>query len=92
MFFNKQNESTFSGVDDLKDARNFLGIGTDDVALSDGADVKDFVQVEDEDGIGVLLVALGIVEEDLLGRHDHVLLPPSVTSDVLFRRNRQPPF
>ncbi len=49
---------TFSGVEDLEDARNFLGISSDDVALSDGADVENFVQIEDQRGIRVLFVRL----------------------------------
>ena len=49
--------------------------------------MEHFVQVQYENGIGILLVTLGIVEKYLLRRHDHVLFPPAVAPNILLGRN-----
>ena len=83
---------TFSGVKDLQDARDVLGVGSNDVTLRHGSNVEDFVQIQNEDGVCVLLLHFRVVEEDFLGGDDHVLLSPSVSADVLLGRNRKPAF
>lgn len=76
----------------LKYSRNIFGINTDDVTLGDGPHVEYFAQVEDEHRVGVDLVALVVVEDDLLRGHDHVLLLPAMPLDVLLVGHAQPAF
>lgn len=47
-------------------------------------------KIQDDDRVGVLLVALGVVKYNLAAGHNNVLLPPAVSFDVLLGRYGQP--
>lgn len=74
---------TFVGVQDLEYPWDFSGVGTVHISLSDRSGMKQLIDVQGHEGVGLLSVGFTVVEKDLLAAHHHILFVPAESLCVL---------
>lgn len=76
----------FIGIQDLEYPRDFFCICTVHVSLSDRSDMKQLIDVQSHERVGLLSVELTVVEQDLFTAHHYIFFVPAKPLCVLGRK------
>lgn len=76
----------FIGIQDLEYLWDFFGICTVNIGLSDRSDMKQLIDVQGHERVGLLSVKLSVVEQDLFTAHHYIFFVPAKPLCVLGRK------